>query len=115
MQATDTIVSTALTGATVRCIATPEIRAYEEARLSGAPREELQRLRQIARQNHGHADETEDGARRQGTAGQVAGMITRIRPAAEIIEGMIQDAAALSASLAELAQAPTPTAGRAAN
>jgi hypothetical protein len=32
-------------------------------------------------------------------------MITRIRPTAEIIEAMIQDAAALSADLAGLARA----------
>ncbi len=114
MQATDTIVTTALTGATVRCIATPEIRAYEEARLSGAPKEELQRLRQITRQNHGYSDKADKNERRQGAAGQVAGMITRIRPTAEIIEEMIRDAAALSSGLAELAQASAPGAGRAA-
>ncbi|MDP6690918.1 MAG: nitronate monooxygenase [Alphaproteobacteria bacterium] len=105
MKATDTIVSKVLTGATVRCIATPEIRAYEEARLSGASKEELQRLRQVARQNYGHSDKQEKGRRDQGTAGQVAGMITRIRPTAEIIEAMIQDAAVLSADLAGLARA----------
>ena len=117
MQATDTIVTTALTGATVRCIATPEIRAYEEARLSGAPKQELQRLRQITRQNHGHADRVggaDSNERRQGAAGQVAGLITRVRPTAEIIEHMIQDAAALSNGLADLAQASAPGAERAA-
>jgi len=105
MSATDTIVSAVLTGATVRCIATPEIRAYEDARMSGASKEELKRLRQIARQNYGHSDKTDKGKRDQGTAGQVAGMITEIKSTAQIIEEMIQDAAALSADLAALARA----------
>ena len=104
MNATDTIVSAVLTGATVRCIATPEIKAYEAARLSGAPREKMQRLRQIARQNYGHSDKTDRGRRGQGTGGQIAGMITEIRPATKIIEDMIRDAAALSADLARRAQ-----------
>ena len=41
-------------------------------------------------------------------------MITRVRPTAEIIEHMIQDAAALSNGLADLAQASAPGAERAA-
>ncbi len=104
MGATDTLVSTVLTGATVRCIATPEIRAYEEARLSGASKEELQRLRQIARQNYGHSDKLEGGKRDQGTAGQIAGMITEVKTAAQIIEEIIQGAADLSQELAGLAR-----------
>jgi len=104
MKATDTIVSAVLTGATVRCIATPEIRAFEDARMSGAPKEELKQLRLDARKNYGHSDKIDKSKRDQGTAGQVAGMITEIKTTAQIIEDMIRDAAALSASMAGLAQ-----------
>ncbi|MDP6342508.1 MAG: nitronate monooxygenase, partial [Alphaproteobacteria bacterium] len=99
MSATDTVVSAALTGATVRCIATPEIIAFEEARLRGADAGELQALRQVARENYGHSDKIDRSKRRQGTAGQVAGMITDIQPAAKIVEDMINGAAALCGEL----------------
>jgi NAD(P)H-dependent flavin oxidoreductase YrpB (nitropropane dioxygenase family) len=83
----------------VRCIATPELLAYEEALAGGASKEELAELHRIARAGRNVALEE----RRQSAAGQIAGMIRNVRPVAELIEEMIGEAAASSARLAALA------------
>jgi len=101
---TDTIVSDALTGATVRCIATPEVVAYEKARLRGVGGEELRALRQTARRDYGHSDKIDPEQRRQGTAGQIAGMVHEPMPAAQVISEMMAEAARLADSLAALAR-----------
>ena len=99
MKETDTIVSKAMTGATVRCIATPELKAYEEARLSGATKEELAELRKAVVRGRN----TEKDDKRQSAAGQIAGMIHDVRPVGALIEEMIAEAARLSGILKDIA------------
>ena len=99
MRETDTIVTRAMTGATVRCIATPEIAAHEEALAAGAPTDELTALKRAVRgsRNAGYED------RRQSAAGQVAGLIHDEPTVAELMAGILADArrivGALPASL----------------
>ena len=99
MRETDTIVSKAMTGATVRCIATPELVAYEEARLSGATKEELADLRKAVVRGR-NTDKTD---KRQSAAGQIAGMIRDVRPVGALIEDMIAEAARLAGVVKEIA------------
>jgi enoyl-[acyl-carrier protein] reductase II len=101
MVETETVVTRAMTGATVRCIATPELEAYEEALSRGADKAELAELHRVARA--GRSLPLEE--RRQSAAGQIAGMIHEVRPVAELIETMIADAALLSRRLAAAADA----------
>ncbi len=96
MVETDTVVTRAMTGATVRCIATPELLAYEKALDAGASKDELAELHRIARASRKAPLEE----RHQSAAGQIAGMIHEVRPAAELIEEIIHQAAALSRRLA---------------
>lgn len=96
MRETETIVSKAMTGATVRCIRTPELVAYEEALARHAPDGELTELRRAARAGR-HPDD--DSERRQSAAGQVAGLIHDVRPVREIVETMLAEAAALAGRL----------------
>src|ERR1700733_13310114 len=49
MRETDTIVTRAMTGATVRCIKTPEIAAYENALARGADEAEVTELKRAVR------------------------------------------------------------------
>jgi len=105
MDETETLVSAALTGATVRCLATPEIVAYEKARLSGADDSALKELRHAARRNYGHSDKIDAEERRQGTAGQIGGMLHDIRPAGDIINEIIRDAASLTQRVTQLSGA----------
>ncbi len=69
MRETDTIVTRAMTGATVRCIRTPEIAAYEEAVARGADAAELKDLATRVRTSRYGEDKSD---RRQSAAGQVA-------------------------------------------
>lgn len=96
MRETETIVSKAMTGATVRCIRTPELVAYEEALERHAPDGELTELRRAARAGR-HPDD--DSERRQSAAGQVAGLIHDVRPVREIVETMLAEATALASRL----------------
>jgi len=107
---TETIVSDALTGAPVRCIATPEVAAYERARLGGADAAELRSLRQAVRRNYGHSDKIDPEQRRQGAVGQIAGMVHDEVPVRQIVDEMIAGAARLAQSLAAQA-GPTTGAG----
>jgi enoyl-[acyl-carrier protein] reductase II len=102
MRETETIVSKAMTGATVRCIRTPELVAYEDALARHAPDAELVELRRTARSGR-HPDDDSD--RRQSAAGQVAGLIHDVRSVREIIETMLAEAAALAGRLPGLAGA----------
>lgn len=99
MRETDTIVSKAMTGATVRCIATPELVAYEEARLSGATKEALAELRKAVVRGR-NTDKTD---KRQSAAGQIAGMIHDVRPVGALIEETIAEAARLAGVVREIA------------
>jgi len=96
MAETDTIVTRAMTGAPVRCIATPEIEAYERARAVGAPAAELQLLQRAVR---GGRNADDKNLRRQSAAGQIAGMIHELRPVAALIEEMIAGAQQLAGEL----------------
>ena len=100
MQETNTIVSRAMTGSTVRCVATPELIAYEEARLSGASKEELAELRKAVVRGRN----TDKGDKRQSAMGQVGGMVNDVRPVGEFIEGMITEAVQLASTVKGIAQ-----------
>ena len=99
MKETDTIVSKAMTGSTVRCVTTPELTAYEEARRSGASKEELAELRKAVVRGRN----TDKGNKRQSAMGQVGGMVNDVRPVGEFIEGMISEAAQLAGTLQGIA------------
>lgn len=101
MHETDTIVSRAMTGSTVRCVMTPELKAYENARLSGATKEELSELRKSV--VRGRSTDKDD--KRQSAMGQIGGMINDIRPVGEFIEGMIAEAARLAGDVNATANA----------
>jgi enoyl-[acyl-carrier protein] reductase II len=96
---TDTLVTAALTGKTVRALVTPTLREYESARLRGAPAAELDPLKRELRA-------AVRSARREdipGAAGQICGMVREIRPVAEILEGILSEAAELAGRLNVLA------------
>ena len=101
MRETDTIVTRAMTGATVRCMRTPEIAAYEEAVARGASADEL---KQLANRVRGSRYGESKGDRRQSAAGQVAGMITEVVAVRDLIEGMLADAAKLAERLPTVAK-----------
>ena len=100
MKETNTIVSRAMTGSTVRCVATPELIAYEEARLSGASKEDLAELRKAVVRGRN----TNKGDKRQSAMGQVGGMVNDVRPVGEFIEGMITEAAQLASTVQGIAR-----------
>ena len=100
MKETNTIVSRAMTGSTVRCVATPELIAYEEARLSGASKEDLAELRKAVVRGRN----TDKGDKRQSAMGQVGGMVNDVRPVSEFIEGMITEAAQLASTVQGIAR-----------
>jgi enoyl-[acyl-carrier protein] reductase II len=93
MRETDTIVTRAMTGATVRCIATPEIAAYEAALARHAPSDEVQELLRAVRAGRNAEDKSQ---KRQSAAGQVAGMIRDVPSVAALIEAILADAARLA-------------------
>jgi enoyl-[acyl-carrier protein] reductase II len=93
MRETDTIVTRAMTGATVRCVRTPEIVAYEAALARGADASELKELTLRVRGSR-YADDK--GDRRQSAAGQVAGMITDVVSVRDLLDGMLAEAARLA-------------------
>ncbi len=101
MAETDTITTLALTGATVRCIATPELIAYEKARRAGAPDRELTEMARAIRRERTGDDRA---ARRQSAAGQIAGMIHEVRPVGALIERIIGEAARLAGVLSAMAE-----------
>jgi len=101
MRETDTIVTRAMTGATVRCIKTPEIVAYEDALARRADETEITELKRIVR---GSRYEESKGDRRQSAAGQVAGMIHDIIPVHDLIERMLTDATELAEKMPAMAR-----------
>ena len=100
MKETNTIVSRAMTGSTVRCVTTPELIAYEEARLSGASKEDLAELRKAVVRGRN----TDKGDKRQSAMGQVGGMVNDVRSVGEFIEDMITEAAQLAGTVKGIAQ-----------
>jgi enoyl-[acyl-carrier protein] reductase II len=101
MKETDTIVSKARTGAPVRCIRTPELIAYEDARNAGASDEVLKPLQRKARGDR-NAPKSEQ---RQAAAGQIAGLLHDAPPVATIIDEIIQGAVEINRRVAEMAKA----------
>ena len=99
MKETDTTVSRAMTGSTVRCVTTPELTAYEDARLSGATKEELAELRKAVVRGRN----TDKDDKRQSAMGQIGGMIHDVRPVGEFIEEMIAEAAELAGTVQGIA------------
>ena len=92
-----TIITKSLTGKTTRAFATAEVRAYEAARLSGATAADLKPYERAVRQGRKQGD-SYDGSR-QAVVGQVCGMLkaeSSIKPAAQVIEEMIVEAADLA-------------------
>jgi enoyl-[acyl-carrier protein] reductase II len=100
MSETDTLVTRAMTGATVRCIRTPEIAAYEDALARHAPEAEIIELMRAVRASRND----EKAMRRQSAAGQVAGMIRDVPTVAELIDGIIADAARLAERMPGMAK-----------
>lgn len=96
MRETDTVVTRAMTGATVRCIRTPEIEAYEAALARHAPEAEIADLKRHVRASR-HDDDK--GARRQSAAGQIAGLIHDAPAVALLIETMLAEATRLAEAL----------------
>lgn len=99
-----TIVSKSLTGKTVRAFATADVRAYEAARVEGAPADELKRLERIVRKGR-HQDDTFDGEH-QAVVGQIAGMLNDpacIKPAGDVIREIVAEAQTLAGRLSAVA------------
>jgi len=101
MRETDTIVTRAMTGATVRCIRTPEIAAYEEALARHADEAELTELKHRVRGSR-YAEGKD--SRRQSAAGQVAGMISEVVPVRDLIDGMLAEATRLAERMPAVAR-----------
>ncbi|MCG8547017.1 MAG: nitronate monooxygenase [Alphaproteobacteria bacterium] len=101
MRETDTVVTKAMTGAPVRCIATPELLAYEAALREQADAETLSALRRAARAGRHPSD---DADRRQSAAGQIAGLIHDVPPAGQLIETIMTEAVQLAESLGAAAK-----------
>jgi NAD(P)H-dependent flavin oxidoreductase YrpB (nitropropane dioxygenase family) len=101
MRETDTIVTRAMTGATVRCIRTPEIVAYEAAVARHAESAEVRSLKHRVR---GSRNEENKADRRQSAAGQIAGMIQDVMPVRDLIDGMLVEAARLAERLPLIAR-----------
>jgi enoyl-[acyl-carrier protein] reductase II len=100
MRETDTIVTRAMTGATVRCIRTPEIEAYESAVARGAPASEIGDLKRKVRSTRYEDDKA---ARRQTAAGQIAGLIHDVPTVAELMRRTLTEAAVLAGRLPAVA------------
>ena len=105
---TDTIVTRAMTGATVRCIRTPEITAYEDALARHADTVELTELKRRVRGSRYAEGKSE---RRQSAAGQVAGMISDVVPVRDLIEGLLAEAARLAERMPAMARGDSPCVG----
>ena len=101
MRETDTVVTRALTGATVRCIRTPEIVAYEDALTRHTDDAEVTDLKRRVRGSR-YEDNRED--RRQSAAGQIGGMIRDVMPVRDLIEGMLAEAARLAERMPAMAR-----------
>jgi enoyl-[acyl-carrier protein] reductase II len=100
-----TIISRALTGKTTRAFATPEVLAYEEARLRGATSEELKTYERAVRAGRKKGEDYE--GIRQAVVGQICGMLNRdeqVKPTAEVIEEIISEAAEMARRTAALVQ-----------
>ena len=100
MRETDTLVTRALTGATVRCIRTPEIVAYEDALARHADEAELADLKRRVR---GSRHEEIKANRRQSAAGQIAGLIHDVPPVRDLLDSILAEAGRLARSMPAMA------------
>jgi len=101
---TDTIVSSLMTGKPVRALTSPVLSAYEAERARCTDEKERARL-------HGRfLRKLREAPRGESTyaAGEISGMIRDIRPARDLIQGIIRDAVARSEELFALARAEAP-------
>lgn len=98
MRETDTVVTRALTGATVRAIATPEITAYEEAVTHGASGEAVSAAAKAVRASRSRTDKDRS---RQLAAGQIAGMIADEPTVADLMARILREADAIVGRLAD--------------
>jgi enoyl-[acyl-carrier protein] reductase II len=97
MRETDTIITRAMTGATVRCIRTPEISSYEKALVEHAPDAELTELKRAVRSSRKPDDYD---SRRQSAAGQIAGMIHDEPTVAQLIRRILEEADQIARQMA---------------
>ncbi|MBS0242052.1 MAG: nitronate monooxygenase [Proteobacteria bacterium] len=100
MRETDTIVTRAMTGATVRCVSTPEIQAYEDALARHAPEAEISDLKRRVRSSRYDDDKSQ---RRQTAAGQVAGLIHDVPTVAELFQRTLHEARAIADAMPSVA------------
>ena len=100
---TDTLVTEALTGKTVRTIATPALRKYETSRLAGPDASQLKEVKRTLRSGR-----SEDYP---AVAGQICGMVRDILPVRTIIDEILADATAIAGQLNELAAQKPKTSG----
>ncbi len=100
MKETDTVVTKAMTGASVRCIATQSLLDYERALRNGAAATDLARMRRAIRSDR-HPDH--DDERRQSAAGQIAGLIHDVKAVGVVIEEMMAEAKRLAGQMARIA------------
>jgi enoyl-[acyl-carrier protein] reductase II len=102
MRETDTLVTRAMTGATVRCIRTSEIAAYEDALARNAPDAEIAEFKRAVRGSRYDDDKSQ---RRQSAAGQIAGLIHDVPTVAALIETILSDAGRLAERMPGIAKA----------
>ena len=98
-----TVITKSLTGKTTRAFATPEVKEYEAARLRGLPPEELKIFERAVRAGRKKGEEYE--GTRQAVVGQICGLLrdeAEIKPAAEVIEEILSEAAAMAKRTAAL-------------
>jgi len=98
-----TVITKSLTGKTTRAFATPEVRAYEEARLGGLSGAALKPYERAVRQGRKKGADYEGS--RQAVVGQICGMLkdeSDIKPVAQVIEEIIRDAADRARHIAAL-------------
>ncbi|MEM6498545.1 MAG: nitronate monooxygenase [Pseudomonadota bacterium] len=96
MRETDTIVTRAITGATVRCVTTPEIEAYEQGLKDGLPEDTISELKRAVRSSR---NPTDRGERQQSAMGQIGGMIDDEPSVEELVNAMLLGAAEIAHQL----------------
>ena len=101
MAETDTIVSRAMTGATVRCIRTAELEDYEAAITAHATDAEVQELKRAVRSSR---NSTTKNDRRQSAAGQIAGLIKDEPTVADLIGNLLDEAKQIATMMPGLAR-----------
>lgn len=98
-----TVITKALTGKTTRAFATPEVRAYEDARMRGLSPEDLKPYERTVRQGRKKGADYE--GTRQAVVGQICGLLkdeSDIKPVAQLFEEIIRDAADRARHIAAL-------------